>query len=148
MAESKKKSGTKDGQDLAENQIEKELDGGLEQTFPASDPVAEVQPGAAHKKADAPGNDKEAGQADDRSPDEELLDDAVSMTFPASDPLSVSSGITRIEKAPDLPPAREEHQNKALVEEHMQHASDAKKQTDKSDGRKKAGKGSGAQGKH
>ncbi|CAN5459064.1 hypothetical protein BH11PSE11_BH11PSE11_03450 [soil metagenome] len=42
---------------------------------------------------------------------ETLLDDAIEMSFPSSDPISVSSGITRIEKAPEKVPAKEDHQN-------------------------------------
>lgn len=42
---------------------------------------------------------------------ETLLDDAVEMTFPASDPISVDSGITRIEVAPDMVDASTDHQN-------------------------------------
>lgn len=54
------------------------------------------------------------------SPEEEkvqetLIDDAVEMTFPASDPVAVASSITRIEKAPDMPPARLEHQNSQAI---------------------------------
>lgn len=41
---------------------------------------------------------------------EVLLDDAVEMTFPASDPISVDSGITRIEVAPDMVDASRDHQ--------------------------------------
>ncbi len=41
---------------------------------------------------------------------EELLDEAVEMTFPASDPISVDSGITRIEVAPDKVDAHTDHQ--------------------------------------
>jgi hypothetical protein len=40
---------------------------------------------------------------------EALLDDAVEMTFPASDPISVNSGITRIEVAPDMVDAHGDH---------------------------------------
>jgi hypothetical protein len=47
---------------------------------------------------------------------EALLDDAVEMTFPASDPTAVTSGITRIEVAPDMPPASLDHQNVAVVD--------------------------------
>ena len=47
---------------------------------------------------------------------EHLLDDAVEMTFPASDPISVSSGITRIEVAPDKVEARIDHQRAGQVE--------------------------------
>jgi len=42
---------------------------------------------------------------------ETLLDDAVEMTFPASDPISVDSGITRIEVAPEKVEAARDHQN-------------------------------------
>ena len=48
---------------------------------------------------------------------EELLDDAVEMTFPASDPISVDSGITRIEVAPDKVDAQGDHQHAGKVEE-------------------------------
>jgi hypothetical protein len=42
---------------------------------------------------------------------ETLLDDALEMSFPSSDPISVSSGITRIEVAPEMVAARTDHQN-------------------------------------
>jgi hypothetical protein len=42
---------------------------------------------------------------------ETLLDEAIEMTFPSSDPISVSSGITRIEVAPEMVAARTDHQN-------------------------------------
>lgn len=48
---------------------------------------------------------------------EALLDEAVEMTFPSSDPIAVASSITRIEKAPELPPAKEEHQNIQSIDE-------------------------------
>lgn len=47
---------------------------------------------------------------------ETLLDDAVEMTFPASDPISVDSGITRIEVAPDMVDASSDHQAAKNVE--------------------------------
>ncbi len=47
---------------------------------------------------------------------DELLDDAVEMTFPASDPISVDSGITRIEVAPEKVDAHTDHQHAAKVE--------------------------------
>lgn len=86
----------------AESHQEAQLDCALEQTFPASDPVAEVETAA-------PLTEEECAK-------ETLLDDAVEMTFPASDPISVDAGITRIERAPDTVPAREDHQLKGLVE--------------------------------
>lgn len=55
--------------------------------------------------------------ADHEAPTEEqkakevLLDDAVEMTFPASDPISVDSGITRIEVAPEKVAAHADHQH-------------------------------------
>ncbi len=42
---------------------------------------------------------------------EHLLDDGLEMTFPASDPLSVDAGVTRIEVAPDMADARDDHQH-------------------------------------
>jgi hypothetical protein len=42
---------------------------------------------------------------------ETLLDEALEMSFPSSDPISVSSGITRIEVAPEMVAARTDHQN-------------------------------------
>ncbi len=47
---------------------------------------------------------------------ETLLDDAVEMTFPASDPISVDSGITRIEVAPEKVDASSDHQAAKKVE--------------------------------
>lgn len=72
------------------------LDSALDDTFPASDPVAELP-------AAAPLTAKEMVK-------EELLDDALEFTFPASDPLSVSSGYSRIKSAPELVPANIDHQ--------------------------------------
>ena len=45
-----------------------------------------------------------------------LLDDALEMSFPSSDPISVSSGITRIEVAPEMVDARTDHQNSEAIE--------------------------------
>ncbi len=45
-----------------------------------------------------------------------LLDDALEMSFPSSDPISVNSGITRIEVAPDMVDASTDHQNSLLIE--------------------------------
>lgn len=53
---------------------------------------------------------------------ETLLDDAVEMTFPASDPISVDSGITRIEVAPDKVNAATDHQNAKNVEANTEKA--------------------------
>lgn len=53
----------------------------------------------------------DAEAAADELAGEGLLDEAVEMTFPASDPISVDSGITRIEVAPDMVDAHGDHQN-------------------------------------
>jgi hypothetical protein len=47
---------------------------------------------------------------------ETLLDEAIEMTFPSSDPISVTSGITRIEVAPDMVDAQTDHQNSQSIE--------------------------------
>ena len=59
------------------------LDEALIQTFPASDPVAEMPVSC----------DSEKNLVDDAM--EHLLDEAISMTFPASDPIAINSGNTR-----------------------------------------------------
>lgn len=53
---------------------------------------------------------------------ETLLDEAVEMTFPASDPISVDSGITRIEVAPDKVDASRDHQGAAAIAAHNEEA--------------------------
>ena len=53
---------------------------------------------------------------------ETLLDEAVEMTFPASDPISVDSGITRIEVAPDKVEASRDHQNASAIAAHNEAA--------------------------
>lgn len=58
----------------------------------------------------------------DRGPKETLLDEAVEMTFPASDPISVDSGITRIEVAPDKVEAARDHQNAGAIAARNQEA--------------------------
>lgn len=55
-------------------------------------------------------------------PKETLLDEAVEMTFPASDPISVDSGITRIEVAPDKVDASRDHQSAGSIAAHNQEA--------------------------
>jgi hypothetical protein len=47
---------------------------------------------------------------------ESLLDDALEMSFPSSDPISVNSGITRIEVAPEMVDAGADHQNSQRIE--------------------------------
>ena len=54
---------------------------------------------------------QEEGDTPEQTAKETLLDDAVEMTFPASDPISVDSGITRIEVAPDMVDASTDHQH-------------------------------------
>jgi hypothetical protein len=82
---------------------EKLLDSALKQTFPASDPVAEMP-------CDTPMPTEEKAK-------ESLLDNAIEMSFPASDPISVQSSITRIERAPDAVDAHADHQNINEVKE-------------------------------
>jgi hypothetical protein len=72
-------------------------------------------------KQDKKGSPSTADQAK-----ESLLDDAVEMTFPASDPISVSSGITRIEVAPDMVDAHDDHQIAGQVETGSQGKTDRK----------------------
>jgi hypothetical protein len=57
---------------------------------------------------------------------ETLLDEAVEMTFPASDPISVDAGITRIEVAPEMVDASEDHQHAKAIEERSERAADDK----------------------
>ncbi|MES2742936.1 MAG: hypothetical protein V4754_18595 [Pseudomonadota bacterium] len=61
---------------------------------------------------------------------EELLDGAVEMTFPASDPISVDSGITRIEVAPELVDAQRDHQHAERVERSTEHGTEAQSAAD------------------
>jgi hypothetical protein len=81
----------------AKTHDEQLLDDALTDTFPASDPVAELP--------------HDEGLSAKRKAREGLLDDGIEMTFPASDPVSVASSITRIEKAPDRVDAQLDHQN-------------------------------------
>lgn len=78
------------------------LDEALAETFPASDPVAEVP-----DEPDVSGAE---------TAKETLLDTALEMSFPASDPISVDAGITRIEHAPETADAHDDHQNSNEVE--------------------------------
>ncbi|TCS35754.1 hypothetical protein EDC30_10953 [Paucimonas lemoignei] len=64
-----------------EEHTEALLDEAVEDTFPASDPVAEISQTHASEQHSASPIDEE----------EELLDDAIEMTFPASDPIAVPS---------------------------------------------------------
>ena len=83
------------------------LDSALDDTFPASDPVENV-----------PAKPAKSGQKSvQQTAKEELLDVGIEMTFPASDPVSVSSGITRIERSPDSVDAHDDHQNSNEVSE-------------------------------
>lgn len=47
--------------------------------------------------------------------EETLLDDALEMSFPSSDPISVNSGISRIEVAPEMVDAGIDHQNSQRI---------------------------------
>lgn len=55
------------------------LDEAIEQSFPASDPTAELPASAVPEKMTQPSDE-----------DEMLLDDAIELTFPASDPIAVT----------------------------------------------------------
>ncbi len=81
---------------------ERLLDSALKHTFPASDPVAELPVASALNPSEQV---KEC-----------LLDDAIEFTFPASDPISVSSGFSRIEIAPEIVSAKEDHQLEPALE--------------------------------
>jgi hypothetical protein len=48
---------------------------------------------------------------------ETLLDEAVEMTFPASDPVSVNPSATRLEVAPEMVDAHDDHQHAGKMEE-------------------------------
>lgn len=84
------------GKHLVVPREEKLLDKALTDTFPASDPVAEIPEAAPLDEGERIA--------------EALLDDAIEFSFPASDPISVSSGFTRIEHLPEVVPAKEDHQ--------------------------------------
>ena len=47
---------------------------------------------------------------------ETLIDGGLEMTFPASDPVSVDSGVTRIEVAPEMVDAQGDHQRAGKME--------------------------------
>lgn len=64
----------------AEEHTEALLDEAVDETFPASDPVAEM-PGMHGSQQYCAGSDEE----------EESLDHAIEMTFPASDPIAIPS---------------------------------------------------------
>jgi hypothetical protein len=64
----------------------------------------------------------EETDTDEEKAKETLLDEAVEMTFPASDPISVDSGITRIEVAPDKVDASSDHQHASAIEAHTEEA--------------------------
>jgi transcription elongation factor GreB len=78
------------------------LDDALAKTFPASDPVAELPTEPEVKEGE--------------KAKETLLDTALEMSFPASDPISVDSGITRIEHAPETADAHDDHQNRNEID--------------------------------
>lgn len=64
----------------ADERTEALLDEAVDQSFPASDPVAEL-PSTPGNQQHCAGNDEE----------EESLDNAIEMTFPASDPIAIPS---------------------------------------------------------
>ena len=69
---------------------EAKLDQAVENTFPASDPVAEL-----------PASAPSARIVDS---EDAMLDKAIEMTFPASDPIAVAN-ITKVVPVPHLPAA-------------------------------------------
>ena len=64
--------------------------------------------------------DKKDEKARYDSPQEVALDDANEMSFPNSDPIATSN-ITRIDKAPETAPAKEDHQNHNKVKDARKH---------------------------
>lgn len=68
---------------------EDQLDRAVENTFPASDPVAELPSSASSSRI--------------IDSEDAMLDEAIEMTFPASDPIAVAN-ITKIVPDPDLKP--------------------------------------------
>lgn len=75
------------------------LDEAIEETFPASDPVAEHPEPLSSQQHVAVPNDEE----------EESLDDAIEMTFPASDPIAIPSS-EELSHERDLRQGRANHQ--------------------------------------
>ncbi|MES2153134.1 MAG: hypothetical protein V4508_25420 [Pseudomonadota bacterium] len=59
---------------------------------------------------------EEEGDTAQEMAKETLLDEAVEMTFPASDPVSVDSGVTRVEVAPDMVDAQTDHQHAGAMQ--------------------------------
>ena len=53
---------------------------------------------------------------------ETLIDGGLEMTFPASDPVSVDSGATRIEVAPEMVDAHDDHQHAGKMESDVEEA--------------------------
>lgn len=100
--------------------VEEVLDNALDDSFPASDPVAAVDPVPL-------ATEKSREKAVQQTAKEELLDAGIEMSFPASDPVSVSSGITRIERAPESVDAHDDHQNRNEVRENLKAAKKSEK---------------------
>lgn len=76
------------GQELPPAQLEEELEEGLKDTFPASDPVSVTRA----TRTGAPGELASVTPTPDRGHErEEELEEALKDTFPASDPISVLS---------------------------------------------------------
>ena len=53
---------------------------------------------------------------------ETLIDGGLEMTFPASDPVSIDSGVTRIEVAPEKVDAHDDHQHAGKMESDVEEA--------------------------
>ncbi|WP_336057550.1 hypothetical protein [Nitratireductor sp. CH_MIT9313-5] len=82
-------------------ELDDELEEGLEETFPASDPVSVTRA----TRTGAPGEFAKDNEQPERA-DEEELEEGLEETFPASDPPAVTS-ITRTGD-----PARDRDENK------------------------------------
>ncbi|MFZ6818700.1 DUF2188 domain-containing protein [Undibacterium sp. Ji22W] len=82
-----------------------------ESAFDYATEISKSKPGSRIELAVEP-NKKEATE----NAKETLLDDALEMSFPSSDPISVNSGITRIEVAPEMVDAGVDHQNSQSIE--------------------------------
>ena len=82
-----------------------------DKAFDFATDISKAKPGSWVELAIEP-SQKEAKE----NAKESLLDDALEMSFPSSDPISVNSGITRIEVAPEMVDAGADHQNSQRIE--------------------------------
>lgn len=82
-----------------------------DKAFDYATDISKSKPGSRIELAVEPSEKKAKENAK-----ETLLDDALEMSFPSSDPISVNSGITRIEVAPEMVDAGVDHQNSQTIE--------------------------------